>query len=98
MTTAKYYGKIMIPTPVRPGIADCWNAFMVVGADFSESRYDIPLCPTTAAELPKSIISWREALALYYDALRRCNDRLDDVRDLHDISDIHLIVTIDIQL
>lgn len=47
---------------IRTGCKDIWNAFMVQGAHFTE--HDIPLCPTTT-ELPRDIISWEEAKAIY---------------------------------
>ena len=47
----------------RKGCKDVWNAFMCDGAVFAHS--DIPHCPTTATELPKSIINWEEAKAIY---------------------------------
>lgn len=47
----------------RKGCVDIWNAFMVEGAAFTPN--DIPLCPTTATELPKYIITWQEAKAIY---------------------------------
>lgn len=37
--------------PIRKSNKDMWNAFMVKGASFSKN--DIPLCPTTAVEVPK---------------------------------------------
>lgn len=47
----------------RRGCKDVWNAFMVRGATFTEN--DIPICPTTAKELPHDIITWEEAKAIY---------------------------------
>ena len=47
----------------RSGCKDVWNAFMLDGANYSDN--DIPHCPTTATELPKSIINWEEAKAIY---------------------------------
>lgn len=49
----------------RHGLRDIWwNAFMVKDASFSEGS-DIPFCPTTAKELPKSIITYSEAVTIY---------------------------------
>lgn len=48
---------------IRKGCKDVWNAFMVKGATFSEN--DIPFCPTTATELPRAVITWEEAKAIY---------------------------------
>lgn len=47
----------------RAGIKDIWNAFMAEGAKFCE--YDIPFCPTTAVEIPRSIITWEEAKQIH---------------------------------
>jgi hypothetical protein len=47
----------------RKGCKDVWNAFMCDGAVFAHS--DIPHCPMTATELPKSMINWEEAKAIY---------------------------------
>lgn len=47
----------------RRGCKDVWNAFMVRGATFTEN--DIPICPTTAKEVPNDIITWEEAKAIY---------------------------------
>lgn len=47
----------------RRGCKDVWNAFMVRGATFTEN--DIPICPTTAKEVPHDIITWEEAKAIY---------------------------------
>ena len=43
---------------------------MCDGADFSQSRNDIPYCPTTATELPAAIIPWDVAKRLYKKARR----------------------------
>ena len=56
---------------VRSGCKDVWNAYMCEGADFSHSNNDIPLCPTTAVDLPAAIIPWDEAKQLYRNALAR---------------------------
>ena len=47
----------------RTGLKDVWNAFMCDGANFSPN--DIPMCSTTAVELPKDVITWEEAKAIY---------------------------------
>ena len=47
----------------RAGLKDVWNAFMLNGAAFTGN--DIPLCPTTAEQLPSDIITWDEAKAIY---------------------------------
>lgn len=57
----------------RSGCKDIWNAFMVDGADFSKSNYDIPLCPTTATELPTDIITYTEAKEIYKKQLKQGN-------------------------
>lgn len=53
----------------RHGLKDMWNAFMVEGADFSEEN-DIPHCPTIVSSIPKRIITWEEAKALYKKSIR----------------------------
>lgn len=57
--------------PIRPGIKDIWNAYLVEGAKFCE--FDIPLCPTTAHEPPKKIVSWEEAQRIHGQAITRKN-------------------------
>ena len=51
----------------RKNIKDIWNAFMVKGADFSKSKFDIPFCPTTVDvdEIPSLIITYSEAKTIY---------------------------------
>lgn len=51
----------------RKNIKDIWNAFMVKGADFSKSKFDIPFCPTTVDvdEIPSAIITYSEAKTIY---------------------------------
>lgn len=47
----------------RVGLKDIWNAHMAEDAIFCD--YDIPFCPTTAAAVPSSIITWDAAKAVY---------------------------------
>ncbi len=68
MNKRKNYGKLI---PIRNGIHDVWNAFMVEGADFGTNTNDIPYCPTTATVIPKKIIDWDEARKMYSDAIAR---------------------------
>lgn len=56
---------------VRAGCKDVWNAFMLQGASFSEN--DIPLCPTTANEIPSRLISYEEAKHIHNCELERGN-------------------------
>ena len=57
---------------IRKGIKDVWwRPYMVSGARFSAN--DIPFCPTTSAELPKRIITYKEAKEEYRKQLRRGN-------------------------
>ena len=51
----------------RKNIKDIWNAFMVDGADFSLSDYDIPSCKSKVklGEIPNKIITYSEAIAIY---------------------------------
>lgn len=55
----------------RKGCHDIWNAFMCEGANYSYSKNDIPLCPTTADKLPVAIIPWDEAKRLHRTAIAR---------------------------
>ncbi len=55
----------------RKGCKDVWNAYMCKGVSFS--RNDIPLCPTTADDLPEKIIMWDEAKRIYKRELSRKN-------------------------
>ena len=56
----------------RSGIIDVWNAFMLVGAEYD--IYDVPICPTTARQIPKQLISWPEAKRLHKNAIK-CGDK-----------------------
>ncbi len=47
----------------RAGLQDIWNADMLIGAQYSS--HDFPLCPTTATEVPKVLISFAEAKTLH---------------------------------
>lgn len=49
---------------IRKGCTDMWNAFMVEGADFVLGT-DIPICPCTAQEIPKKLISYVDAKHLH---------------------------------
>ncbi len=55
----------------RKGCKDIWNAFMCEGIDFSQSKYDIPFCPTTAIEIPKEIITWDVAKHIHKKRTRQ---------------------------
>lgn len=49
---------------LRSGIQDIWwNAFMVKGANWD--KYKIPFCSSIKDEIPKSIITWSEAVTIY---------------------------------
>ena len=52
----------------RTGIRDLWGAYMVVGAKMSV--HDIPLCPTTAKELPEALLSYKEAKRYHNEMMR----------------------------
>ena len=56
----------------RAGCKDVWNAYMAEGTIFTQN--DIPLCPTTALEVPRAIITWEEAKSI----LKRNNAINDD--------------------
>lgn len=45
-----------------------WRPDMVDGAEFSEN--DIPMCPTTAKDLPTMIVTYKEAKEIYRRRLR----------------------------
>lgn len=56
---------------IRKGIKDVWwRPYMVSGADFSCSKYDIPYCPTTTDCVPCMIITYDEAKRIYRQQLR----------------------------
>ena len=48
---------------IRAGLKDCWNAFMLEGAEFTDN--DIPICPTILSEYPKEILTWVEAKEIH---------------------------------
>ena len=54
---------------IRRNCKDIWNTFMVKGATFSKS--DIPICPTTAKEVPNEVVSYRTAKSIYRKETRR---------------------------
>ncbi len=60
----------------RKGCKDIWNAFMARGAKYTIN--DIPVCPTTATSLPKQIITWEEAKAIYKREIVKNKDFLFD--------------------
>ena len=49
---------------IRPGCKDLWNAFMVDGAEFTLGS-DMPVCPCTANDIPKKLISYADAKHLH---------------------------------
>jgi len=55
--------KDAIINPIRPSLKDIWNAYMAEGAVFG--KHDIPFCPTTATDVPNSIITWEDAKSIY---------------------------------
>lgn len=61
----------MADKKIRADCRDIWNAFMVRGATFAESG--IPLCPTTATEIPQAVISYTEARAIYNRQMKHGN-------------------------
>ena len=66
----KSYGTIV----VRKGLVDLWNAFMLEGAELHPDT-DLPLCPTTAQDVPTALISWREAKHIHRKEMLRRNSR-----------------------
>ena len=63
MRTIDIISKRLTVPKIRKGCKDIWNAHMAKGARFCQ--HDIPFCPTTATQLPKEIITWEEAKAIY---------------------------------
>ena len=58
---------------IRKGIKDVWwRPYMVDGASFDSK--DIPFCPTTADDVPVTIITYKEAKEIYSKNMRR-NDK-----------------------
>ena len=54
----------------RKGIKDVWwNAYMFKGAKYCQHS-DSPYCPTTAKQIPKSIITYAEAITIYNRKMR----------------------------
>lgn len=56
----------------RNGISDLWNAGMVAHTTFS-AQNDIPLCLTTAAEIPKCLIGFDEAKTIHRKQIKSGN-------------------------
>lgn len=63
----------LIISGIRKGLRDTWvwRASMLVGATFD--RWDIPICPANTTSVPKRVISWTEAKALYKKEMRKGN-------------------------
>jgi len=57
---------------VRTGCQDVWNAFMLNNASFSSN--DIPLCPSTAKEIPEKLISYEEAKRIHKMEMSKGNN------------------------
>ena len=62
--------------PYPQKVKDVWNAFMAEGAVFG--NYDIPYCPTTAKTIPRRIITWDEAKAIFKKQIKIDNHFKDD--------------------
>lgn len=59
---------------IRRGIKEIWwKPYMVYGAKMSQNG--IPLCPTTASEIPVMIITYKEAKEIYHKELKRHNNK-----------------------
>lgn len=56
----------------RKNLKDLWNSFMVQGCEFSTNN--IPLCPSTINEFPKSIITYSEAKTFFYKEIKSSKD------------------------
>ena len=76
--------KVPISGNTRSGLQDMWNAFMVKGASFSQN--DIPLCPSTATDMPAQIISYVDAKAIHKKEMRSGN------KDYHMDAFIHFYI------
>lgn len=61
---------------IRAGLKDCWNAFMLEGAEFTDN--DIPICPTILSEYPKEILTWVEAKEIHKKMMRKDKDYFYD--------------------
>ena len=55
----------------RTGLRDIWNAHMVEDCEFTDSGFSI--CPNTTEDIPESIITYEEAVALYNREMREGN-------------------------
>ena len=67
-----YQNTVYKTSPInRAGLSDIWNAYMVKNAAFSE--HDIPLCPTTATNVPNQLIGYDEAKTIHRKMLREKN-------------------------
>ncbi|MCF0241491.1 MAG: DUF4417 domain-containing protein [Treponema sp.] len=66
--------KKIIPQREKTARRNChdiwWNAFMVQGARF-DKKYDIPDCPTTAKDKPKTIRTYSEAKSIHKKKLAK---------------------------
>lgn len=54
---------------VRVGCRDIWNSFMAEDVVFG--KHDIPLCPTTANEIPSCQVTWEEAKQIHTKHISR---------------------------
>ena len=64
--TISYECALFSEPGIRSGLKDIWNAHMAQGATFG--KFDIPLCPTTAKEIPRALVTWDEAKSIH----RKC--------------------------
>ena len=63
---------LKLTNKIRKNIKDVWwRPYMVSGAKFSKN--DIPFCPTTATDVPATIITYKEAKEIYRKELRNHN-------------------------
>lgn len=54
---------------IRKGCQDMWNAFMLKGAEYTLES-DLPICPCTAKEVPKRLISFPEAKHVFRNTIK----------------------------
>ncbi len=60
---------MILQDKVRSGCKDIWNAFMAKDAVFGP--HDIPLCPTTAQDIPVRQITWEQAKLIHTQHISR---------------------------
>ena len=62
---------IPFPENTRKGCKDLWNGYILKDAVYDE--YDIPFCPTTATQIPNTLISIKNAKSIYIEEMKKGN-------------------------